>query len=447
MLSHQQNEYLTRVGPGTPMGELFRRFWLPALLSEELGEPDGPPVRTRLLGEDLVAFRDSSGRVGIVDAYCAHRGAPLFWGRNEECGLRCVYHGWKYDVSGACLDIPTDPVDSRYKDRVRIKAYPAVERAGVVWTYLGPPEDRPEDLPELGWVTAPTGCQHVTKWLQRSNWVQGMEGEIDPAHLSFLHSRLSPEELGAEGFDPLRAKLLRDGRPRVEIRREPYGLSVGARRSVGDGRYYWRVTRWLLPTYSVVQDPAGDRGGRCWVPIDDEHTWTFAYQVKDTPYTRAESDAVAAPGAFPPRLTRGTFTLADGYVIDASLPVASKENDYLIDRDKQRKVNYTGMVTGNDEDRALQETMGRIVDRGRERLTASDSAISAARHRLLSAARELAGGTAPRIAHDSHEYDVRSLDLISTQETLEGLLESAESVESVESVEETRSGAGGSAVR
>src|SRR5919202_6261410 len=175
MLSIEENELLTRVGPGTPMGELLRRFWLPALLSDELPDNDGDPIRTRTLGEDLVAFRDSNGKVGIVDAYCPHRRAPLFFGRNEESGLRCVYHGWKFDVDGQCVDMPNEPPESSFASKVHIRSYPCVERGGVVWTYMGKPDERPE-LPEWEWASLPAAQRHLSMRVQFCNWLQALEG-------------------------------------------------------------------------------------------------------------------------------------------------------------------------------------------------------------------------------------------------------------------------------
>jgi nitrite reductase/ring-hydroxylating ferredoxin subunit len=175
MLSPEDNALLTQSGPGTPLGGLMRRYWIPFLLSSELPEPDCPPVRVTLLGEGLVAYRDSKGRVGLLDRHCAHRGASLFFGRNEECGLRCVYHGWKYDLEGHCVDMPNEPPESNFKDKVRIKAYPCRERGGMVWTYMGPPELMP-GLPEFEFLMGPDNQRYVTKRLQECNWLQALEG-------------------------------------------------------------------------------------------------------------------------------------------------------------------------------------------------------------------------------------------------------------------------------
>ncbi|MCL6593139.1 MAG: Rieske 2Fe-2S domain-containing protein [Alicyclobacillus sp.] len=187
MLKASENERITRVGPGTPMGHVFRRYWVPALLSEELPEPDCPPVKVRLLAEDLVAFRDSTGRVGLFEAYCPHRRAHLFWGRNEECGLRCAYHGWKFDVDGRCVDMPNEPPDSRFKQNVRIPAYPCWEKGGIIWTYMGPPALQPP-TPDYEWLRAPETHRFVSKTFEDCNYLQALEGGIDTSHSSFAHN-------------------------------------------------------------------------------------------------------------------------------------------------------------------------------------------------------------------------------------------------------------------
>ena len=192
MLSREQNDMLTQTDPGTPMGEYFRRFWQPVALVEELREADGPPVRVNIMGEELVAFRDSDGKVGLIDARCPHRGAHMFFGRNEDCGLRCVYHGWKFDRHGKAMDLPNVPADSNLHKTVRTKAYPVREFGEIVWAYLGPAADRlpggqlPE-LPQLEFAILPPSQRYVTKQLFECNWAQIMEGDLDTAHFSFLH--------------------------------------------------------------------------------------------------------------------------------------------------------------------------------------------------------------------------------------------------------------------
>ena len=186
MLRKEQNDLVTQTGPGTPMGRLFRSYWTPVLLAEELPENDCPPVRVKVLSERLVAFRDSLGRYGLIDEFCPHRGASLWFGRNEECGLRCPYHGWKFDVNGQCLEVPSEPEESGFAKKIKLKSYPLVERGGVLWTYMGPPELQPP-LPEWEFAMVPPAQRFVSKRLQECNWLQAMEGGIDSSHVSFLH--------------------------------------------------------------------------------------------------------------------------------------------------------------------------------------------------------------------------------------------------------------------
>jgi phenylpropionate dioxygenase-like ring-hydroxylating dioxygenase large terminal subunit len=404
------------------MGNLFRRFWLPAILSSEVPEPDSPPVRLRLLGEDLVGFRASDGTVGVLDPYCPHKLAHLFWGRNEEQGLRCVYHGWKFDASGQCVDMPNEPTDSNFKEKVKVTSYPTREAGGVIWVYMGPAAKMPPELPQLEWARAPAGYQVVTKWLQRTNWAQGMEGEIDTSHISFLHGGRGPEWVpdypgvnrvtgGVRQLDPKRARAANDGAPVLTLRETPYGFTYGARRDAGEGDYYWRVTRWLYPFYSLIA--GGNTGGRCWVPIDDEHTWTFGYQCRDDrPYTDEEVADVWKGATFPPRVTRGTYTLPDGYVIDSWVPVANKENDYLIDRKVQKYGNFSGIWGLNEQDRSIQESMRPIVDRSREHLGTADIAVIAARRLLIRMARNLENGIEPDCLRNADAYRVRAIDVV-----------------------------------
>src|SRR5688572_25627476 len=195
MLRKEQNDLLTQTGRGTPMGGLFRRYWIPALLSEELPENECPPVRVKLLSERLLAFRDTLGRYGLIDEFCAHRGVSLWFGRNEDCGLRCPYHGWKYDVNGNCLEVPSEPEESGFRQKIKLKSYPLVERGGVLWTYMGPPELQPA-LPEYEFATVSPAQTFTSKRWQECNWLQAMEGGIDSSHVSFLHR-------GSLNTDPL----------------------------------------------------------------------------------------------------------------------------------------------------------------------------------------------------------------------------------------------------
>jgi len=435
MLSQEDNELLCRVGKGTPMGELLRRFWLPALLSAELAEPDGHPKRLRIMGEDLLAFRDSRGQVGIVEAYCPHKLAPLFFGRNEECGIRCVYHGWKFDTRGNCVDIPNLPATANVqalRERARIVAYPVREAAGLVWVYMGPGEVMPP-LPGFEWLGVAPEQVQVARWLQRSNWAQGMEGEIDTSHVSFLHRTLSGPQ------SPTLPAAMWDGAPTITLKETDYGFIYGARReSEAPGQYYWRVTQWFLPMFSMIPNDPADRyprGGRAWVPVDDDHVTIFTYSYRhDGPLTEEHRAMFKSGVGFPPPIAEGTFTLPDGYVMDTFLPQATRENDYLVDRRRQKSVSYAAVTAITDQDRSLQENMrsqpgfgpGRRVDRSREMLVPSDLPVVTARRMLLKQAKELQRGIEPALAHRPEAFDHRSVAAMSSESSFEALLQSTE---------------------
>ncbi len=284
MLSKEDNEFLCRIGPGTPMGNLFRRFWLPAMLSDELPEPDGPPIRLRLLGEDLVAFRDTNGDVGVLAANCAHRGASLFFGRNEERGLRCIYHGWKYDVAGTCVDMPNEPAETSFAGKIHHTAYPTREQGGVMWAYLGPRELEPA-LPGLEWAQLAASHRSASKWIQETNYLQGFEGDIDSSHSSFLHSYLRPSETPRDGTISSIQKAM-DKSPKIVVSNTKYGFRYGARRAIGGGKYNWRITQALMPTFSLIPFITFPAGGRAWIPIDDHRTMTFQFSFNsEAPFT------------------------------------------------------------------------------------------------------------------------------------------------------------------
>ncbi|HWG03480.1 MAG TPA: Rieske 2Fe-2S domain-containing protein, partial [Beijerinckiaceae bacterium] len=356
MLSHEQNERLVRVGRGQPAGEMFRRYWQPALLSEELKEPDGAPVRVRLLGEDLVAFRDTTGRVGLVDAFCPHRRAPLFFGRNEECGIRCVYHGWKFDADGACVDTPSEPSDSGLKSRIQITAYPTFERGGVVWAYLGPREGMPAP-PDFEWMRAPATHRDVTKTLENCNYLQGLEGGLDTTHGSFLH------------YNAIGNKSLirqRDRAPKIEVETTDYGYTYASLRGMPDDRQYVRVYHYVLPNHQIranLTAPGGDRRydvpmieGHTWVPIDDEHTWVYNWACG---YDGSVELTPEHNEAWNSRNGRGK----DDFIPGTYELRQCKANDYLIDRAAQKTQTFTGIKGVNTQDWAVQEGMGPIVDR------------------------------------------------------------------------------------
>src|SRR5690606_21330238 len=226
MTTAEQNALLTQTGPGTPMGELFRRYWLPALLPQELPEPDCPPVRIQLLSERLLAFRDSQGRLGLIDEFCAHRGVSLWFGRNEEGGLRCPYHGWKFDVTGQCLEVPSEEENSSFRQNVKLTSYPLVKVGDILWTYLGPPEQQPP-LPEFEFLHVPPERTFAAKRWEECSWLQALEGGIDSSHVAWLHSgalESAPLFKGARGNQ----YNMRDLKPRLEVADAPGGLFVGA---------------------------------------------------------------------------------------------------------------------------------------------------------------------------------------------------------------------------
>jgi len=380
MISAEDNAALTRTGSGTLMGGLFRRYWLPALLAHELPKPDCAPVRVKLLGEPLIAFRDSDGKLGLLDEFCAHRGVSLWFGRNEECGLRCPYHGWKYDTTGQCVDLPSEGADGPMRKRIKLKSYPCLELGGVIWTYMGPPELKPAP-PAIEWANVPPGRRFVSKRLQESNYLQAMEGGIDSSHVSFLHSaalKTDPLFKGSKGNE----YNLRDTMPEFDVVDFPGGLLIGARRNAEGGRYYWRITPWVLPTHTIIPPRAGHPlGAHVWVPIDDEHCWAWSinYHPKRS-LSKKELAAMKGGKGIHVRYVPGTF-----------IPRQNKRNDYLIDR---KSANFSGVEGIAMQDASLQESMGAVQDRTREHLVPTDRGIAHARKKLLDAARASQEGKA-----------------------------------------------------
>jgi len=375
-LTREQQEVLVRVGPGTAMGELMRRYWIPVLLDWEVAEPDGPPVRVRVLGEDLIAFRDTAGNVGLIDQFCAHRGVSLFFGRNEEGGIRCPYHGWKYDAGGRCVDMPTEPKESSFKDKVQLVSYPCIELGGLVWAYLGPDEFRPP-APSYDWLNVPESHRFWTKREQESNWLQALEGAIDSSHVGVLHRfDLDRDRLHQDADGPKYIKA--DTRPKFFTSETPFGVAIGARRNADDARYYWRMTPFVMPFHQMVPPYGGNpTGGHAFVPIDDEHCFSYSYYWHPTIPISDELRASMEGGSGIHSVNiPGTFR-----------PAANKSNDYLIDRRAQKEGrSFSGVLGIAAQDAACQESMGPIQDRTREWLGTSDAGIIAARHRLLQAA-------------------------------------------------------------
>ena len=404
MLSHADNEYLCRVGPGTPMGTLLRRFWMPALIAKEIPEPDCPPVRFTLLSEQLIAFRDTSGKVGVVAENCPHRGASLFFGRNEEEGLRCVYHGWKFDTSGACVDMPNEPPESNFKHKVKVTAYPAEEAGGVIWVYMGPVDRKPV-LPRPEWTLVPPEQRVVSRYIQENNWVQGLEGGIDSSHVSFLHSTVAQHKGDYTGsLSPLFAL---DTAPEFRVVETDFGLMIGARRRVSDREDYWRVTPYTLPFYTVIPNVPKDDpyfAGHGWVPIDDENLSMITYSWHPS---RPMSDFGDKPGHTAHYVRKGPDNLH---------PLECRENDYMIDRELQRTTSFTGIENVSIQDRGIQETMGRLYDRTKEHLGSADTAIIMMRRLLMRLARELEEGKEPFVAQHGEILTVRSAGFLAEKD-------------------------------
>jgi phenylpropionate dioxygenase-like ring-hydroxylating dioxygenase large terminal subunit len=404
-MTPEENELLTSTGPGTPMGELFRRYWIPALVAEELAEPDGPPVRVPLLSERLVAFLDTDGRLGLVNEACPHRGTSLWFGRNEDSGIRCVYHGWKFDVTGQCTEVPSEDLDSGFCQSIKLKTYPLVERGGVLWTYMGPPEHQPP-LPEYEFATVPLDQTYMSRRTQECNWLQAMEGGIDTVHVAFLHS-LDGDPLfkGAKGNKYTR----RTEKVHMETQETDGGMLFVRRRDAEDGQYYWRVSHWLLPSFTAPA-PRGDHPayGHFWIPKDDHNCWIWSYNYHPTRKLSEEEYANMRAGkGIHAEVTPGTLR-----------PVQNMDNDYLIDRQAQRDGrSYSGVPGFAIQDAAIQESQGAIQDRTAEHLSSSDKFIVVARRLLIDAATALRDKGTPPPGVDSETHRVRAASMVLPTDT------------------------------
>jgi phenylpropionate dioxygenase-like ring-hydroxylating dioxygenase large terminal subunit len=418
MLTADENAQLTRVGPGTLMGDLMRQYWIPVVLSLEL--PAGGRVkRVRILGEDLVAFRAPSGRVGLLGEFCSHRRASLYFGRNEEPGLRCVYHGWQYEPGGRCIDMPNERPESSFQDKVTHPAYPCAERGGVVWAYMGPASP-PPGLPDLEWTEVPEDQRFVSKFWQDCNYLQALEGGVDPAHISFLHGILDARDDGlrraldqaAAGFG-FAAQLERA--PHIEVADTETGLLIGARREAPAGQYYWRVTRYLVPFHSMPPPEVGSDPvihSHVWIPIDDDHlvNWCISYH----PTRALTADEVA-------QFRAGSSIHVMDYAPETSeaygdiRPIQSRANDYLADWEAQRARKFFGVPGVGSQDKAITESQGNY-DRSLERLGRADIGIIRVRKCLLDAAIALRTRRVPPPALDPAGYRVRPAALLLPKE-------------------------------
>lgn len=372
---------LTRVGPGTVMGEFMRQYWMPAAIAAEV-KADGDPLRLMLLGEKLLAFRDSKGKVGIMDHRCPHRGASLFLGRNEEDGIRCVYHGWKFDVSGNCVDMPNVPTHQDFKDKVHAKAYKTAERNGLIWVFMGDQTN----VPPLPNIEANLIAGGDIWCLQREcNWLQALEGDIDTSHVGFLHvGMLTPDDLPED--HPMRPTVLNRA-PEYEVRNTDWGAMYGGYRLNDDGLMSWRVAQFMFPFWTQTPNArfATRAIARAWVPMDDEHSMLFdisggvdegnpAYISK-----RKNGDPLYEKFHYAPASSDwfGRWKGRDG-----------EHNDWAIDRESQRNgTQYTGIPNITMQDQAVTESMGAIVDHQYEHLSPTDQMIARTRRRLLIAAR------------------------------------------------------------
>jgi phenylpropionate dioxygenase-like ring-hydroxylating dioxygenase large terminal subunit len=398
------------------MGEVFREYWIPAIRADELPAPDCPPLRVKLLGEELIGFRMTSGKVGLIQNSCPHRGASLYFGRNEDEGLRCVYHGWKYDGSGSCVDMPSEPAESNFKNKVRAKAYPTVERGGIIWAYMGPRE-APPPLPDLEATLLNTDPERISILHRACNWMQGLEGELDTVHAAFLHWGFDqPGEPGSLSY----YHFTNRAHPHFTAMETDFGCAYGCYRPAEEDTYYWRIGYVLFPFYAMqAAGPMGpDTKLNAYVPMDDENTLQWELYVRTDNSESGFSRNARYPinrGSEPKGETRRGRYLPQGsgwherFRIEQNL-----SNDYLVDREAQReKKSFTGIPGIRQQDMAMTETMGPIYDRSHEHLGTSDSMIIRTRRRWIAAAKALREeGVLPPGVDNPKMYRQRSGEVI-----------------------------------
>jgi phthalate 4,5-dioxygenase oxygenase subunit len=384
MLTAEENDLLCRVEGDAPMGQLMRRHWIPACLSEQVTEPDGAPVRTRLLGEDLVVFRDTDGRLGVLDEYCPHRRVSLAFGRNEECGLRCLYHGWKMDVEGNVLEMASEPPESGFVEKVKHKAYPVREWGGFVWTYMGPAETMPEFEPPAFAPTEKTRVS-IVKINVPCNWAQILEGQIDSAHSSTLHaSDMRPAKVEkAQALETYWVRPSTDKAPRMEVERTSFGFHYAAiRRPITNSQThdYIRKTVYIAPFTALIPPNQTYNVATVLAPIDDTHT---AFHFIAWSETRGIDQEAWRK-----------FNVAQlGIDLDSNYDnLRTRDNNYLQDRNAMKLGSSTGISGIPNQDIAMWVTMGPIADRTRERVGASDLAVVEFRRLMVEAARAMKTG-------------------------------------------------------
>jgi phenylpropionate dioxygenase-like ring-hydroxylating dioxygenase large terminal subunit len=409
MLSHDDNEFLTRVGPGTPMGNLLREFWFPVLPSCEVPAAGARPMRMRLLGEPLVLFRNTEGKIGLISEFCPHRRASLYFGRNEDGGLRCVYHGWLMSTDGRCLELPNEPIAESMRPKIRHRAYPCREINGTVWTYMGSRAELPA-MPNYGLATMPADQKAVRLSIRDCNWMQAVEGDLDLSHGGYLHSAIDPKLFKENHLDRHLGEV-----PHFDAIDTEFGVTHCVRRTWDDNHYHLGIAHFLFPfltTFPAVGDRMEINPGHAWIPMDDRTTLVWAYfwhpstSVNNVPGDRALGSNTNG-GAFDPSW-------------EAYLPETSEagsrwrqrgcsENDYGYDEEAQRTKRFSGIATVGLQDRGLQESMGPVVDRSQEHLGVSDSAVIRVRRRLMAAAKKLRDeGTAPECLERPDAFSVRA---------------------------------------
>ena len=417
MLTTEDNDLLTRTGPGTPMGAFMRLHWIPFARSQDLPASGERPLRIKLLGEKLVAFRDGQGKVGVLHELCPHRRASFAYGRCEPEGVRCMYHGWKFDVTGQCLDTPTEPEDSQISRRLRHPAYMVRERNGVLWVYMGDQQTGAETpLPDMEFNLVPADQTFISLRVQHCNWLQALEGSLDSAHAPLLHGRIDGHKhTGHFGIG---------NRPRFEVQDKEYGVMVGAKRPYSEpGTVHWRINQFLMPFYTLVPPMEADPviNGQAWVPMDDEHTIVFMFA-----YHPSEPFPPSSLGLYRDGRRDGTdsgFMTARwrlphqaGKPYPDFWPALNVDNDYGYDAERQRTRYFSGIPGIWPQDSAAQESMGAVVDRRFEHLGTTDAGIARMRRCLLRSVRAFQQEKeTPATARHAAAYRVRPVGLVSAE--------------------------------
>jgi phthalate 4,5-dioxygenase len=406
MLTKEQNQLITLSGPGTPGGALMRCYWHPVALADEL-PPGAAPLPIKVLGEDLVLFRDDRDRPGLLGLYCSHRCADLSYGRIEDGGLRCLYHGWLFDIEGRCLEQPAEPPGSRYKEEIRHLAYPVIERAGLLFAYMGTGE--PPLLPSYEFLAATPEHRYLHKAFVECNYLQAVEGGIDPAHMSYLHRswRRPPwarkDARTVPGSRRPAAAFLREDRvPNLEIERTDFGVRNYAIRDAGDGTRYVRISNFIMPN-KVANVGSEGRVGEGYsvhwhVPVDDENHIRF-----DFIFNRVRPVA------------REAYAQEFGTEVVENRYRRNKRNRYLQDRELMKTANFSGMGDHHGaQDAFATETQGPIHDRSREHLGTSDACIVAARRQLLAGIAAVQAGREPiHVIRDPAQNDMSQIVVVS----------------------------------